>query len=97
MNFSLVAPTDSEYHRIMMKRHLDQRRKHDSDSIPLPSQPRPHPLAPQLTRNNFSLPSLNIPPQRKRKTLNEENEKMKKYYRDQIEESLMDLQKKKAI
>ena len=87
MNFTLTSPDDSEYHKIMMQKHLQQKRHH---------HPSPYSQTGSLTSPSQSLPPIyrkhSVP---LKENTNIQNQKMKDLMRQDMKESMNELQRKK--
>lgn len=103
MNFTLISPVHTEYNKIMMQRHLHQRANRSKENISLLIQPSPPhhqesqlndglPRAGQNLLNNswIAKTSYEYECSPARKKFNDEKQKMKRLYKDELRETLVD-------
>lgn len=108
MNFTLVSPGDVGYSRIMMQKHLDSKRRASKENMSLNMEPSKLlykdkcineglPRAGQSLLNDSWMTKSAYeytcsPPKRE---VNQENEKMKKMYQNELRETLLDQMNRK--
>lgn len=108
MNFTLVSPGDVGYNRIMMQRHLDNKRKVSKENIPQIVEPSDIPANDKIANEGLPRAGKSILNNSwmadsgysyncsspKRET-NEENQKMKRLYQNELRETLLDQMNRK--